>query len=244
MIGDTCMASLQPPVSVRTGFVSRFQMFVVGAMLSSAAVAQSPPFPVVFTRNVVEVTGDTERRIMADFAQCALRIAPRKVEKALALQAGAESMMAIRRLANHRCLKEGHQMTIRANTMRGVMFAALYRRREAVAAPISPGPAMPKIRLGAVASGDDNEKAYRLLVGLAGCVVDRDLAAARRLVLAQTASPEEQAAFQAVSPILADCLPTGTTLKLNKTMVEGALAEVLYRGIDEPEAETPPMETK
>lgn len=81
---------------------------------------------------------------------------------------------------------------------------------------------------------------YALLY-FGGCVVKRDMQDARSVVLLATASKEQNVALKQLIPNLGACLMQGQKIAFSKPIIEGILAEVLYRGTVEPVA---PAESK
>lgn len=74
------------------------------------------------------------------------------------------------------------------------------------------------------------EKAvYDFLERFGDCVVRRNPAAAQRFLTTTVASAEERAAFAAVRPALATCLPPGRQASLDLDLVRGTMAENFYR---------------
>ena len=74
---------------------------------------------------------------------------------------------------------------------------------------------------------------YALLY-LADCVIKRDAQDAGDVVLLPTASKAQEASFKKLIPNLGPCLVQGQKIAFSKPIIEGILAEVLYRGTVEP----------
>ena len=168
------------------------------------------------------------REVMRQFAQCALSRNQAGAERALAMPIGGAYYQAINKLAVDECLSSG-TIKFKAPAMRGALFAELYRRKYRAA---DPGLVAEPVDFAANAGSDGVVQAA--LDTFADCVVRRDPADARAIVLRPIASKEQDKAFAAVYPHLGPCLAQGQQITLNKPTLENAFAEVLYR-----EAATP-----
>ena len=166
------------------------------------------------------------RVTIVEFARCVIDRNSRGVERALALPLGDASDVALSRLASDHCLESG-TARIPSAVLRGAIFINLYRRFDkkkiaTIALPAldfthleSAGSSLDMFELGVLAFGD--------------CVVKRDPALARAVVLAPTASAGQDEAFKDLAPNLGSCLLKGQSLAFSKPVLEGVLAEVLYR---------------
>ena len=65
----------------------------------------------------------------------------------------------------------------------------------------------------------------------AACLADERHAASRAYVVAEEASPEEDAAFVELSEYFSDCFVEGATLSLTKTSLKHTLAEAVYHNL-------------
>lgn len=175
------------------------------------------------------------RITMAQFARCVVDREPRRVEQTLALPFGTPFDHAVVALATSECLDSG-QIRFKAVAIRGPLFTELYRRRAiAERSRQAWGPVLAKINFAALAATTDaSVQQYLGLVAFGDCVVGRDAEAARRVVLAPTASDAQDRTITAITPNLGPCIVQGTTLRFGKQVLEGVLAEVLYRGVDSP----------
>jgi hypothetical protein len=68
-----------------------------------------------------------------------------------------------------------------------------------------------------------------VLTEIGECVVKASPRGVGALLTAEPGTPEENAAFSAVTPALADCIPPGVELKMSKFELRGYLAEGAYR---------------
>ncbi len=175
------------------------------------------------------------RIVMAEFARCVVDRKYHQVEQALALPTGQAFNHAVAELATDECLASG-EMRFKAVAIRGPLFTELYRRRVAAEkAGRTWGPAVAKVDLAAPAIAlDQGEQQHLAMMAFGDCVVTRDAEAARRVVLAPTASDAQDRAIAAIAPSLGPCIVQGTTLHFGKQVLEGILAEVLYRGVNAP----------
>lgn len=175
------------------------------------------------------------RIVMAEFARCVVDRKYHQVEQALALPPGQAFTHAVAGLATSECLAGG-EMRFKAVAIRGPLFTELYRRR--VAAEKSGrtwGPAVAKVDLLTPAMAvDQGEQQHLAMMAFGDCVVTRNAEAARRVVLAPTASDTQDRAIAAIAPDLGPCIVQGTTLRFGKQVLEGIFAEVLYRGVNAP----------
>ena len=117
--------------------------------------------------------------------------------------------------------------------IRGMMFRGLYLKEFGQHAASQPLAAVqtPTWRF---ADGD----AFNSLQAYGECVVRRDAEGARAILLAPTASREEQVAYGRMKPAFADCLSPGATMRFSKAVIEGLVAEGLFHlsggTLDEP----------
>jgi hypothetical protein len=110
--------------------------------------------------------------------------------------------------------------------LRGVIYKVMYQRAFADRAPAL----RPSIDFAADVKGqpDPSGAAYLAAREFATCVVRRDPAAARSLVLAEVESADELNALGAVQPTFEGCMQKGQ-VELSRSGVTGVIAEVLYR---------------
>ncbi len=177
---------------------------------------------------------DRARQLTNDFAVCVLKTSPRSVERAVKLPA-ADSYNELEKLATGECLTSG-ALEIPRQLMRGAAFRALYIRDYRKQAP---EPRLSAVDYLITASRDPYSQELARLNNFGSCVAVANPVAARSLVLANASTLDETAAIDALRPNFADCLPGGTTSKFTKGVLQGLLAEILYR---EANISTDPMQ--
>ena len=172
---------------------------------------------------------DRARHMTNDFATCVVKSWPRQVERAVVLTP-ALSYKALAKLATSECLVSG-QLFIPNQLMRGAAYRALYIRdyRKQV-----PSPSVSVVDYARTTDSDSYSQELGRLNSFGSCVARANPNAAHSLVLANAATSDEASAIDALRQNLADCLPGGTSVKFTKSVLQGLLAEVLYR-----EAQTP-----
>jgi hypothetical protein len=163
----------------------------------------------------------------AEFARCIASRSAKRVDAVLAMPNGDAYNRALVGLADDYCLSGG-QLRFDSNLFRGALFVQLYRQRSAAEAkgkawsrslaPFDPGAPASPVEFG-----------QARLLSFADCVVRRNPAFAREVVLLPTASPGQENAIRQLKNDLAPCFPAGSTMTLSKPVLEGALAEILYR---------------
>lgn len=175
---------------------------------------------------------DRGRVTMAAFARCTVDRHNSQVATALSLPAHELAAASLARLADDECLDAG-QMRFQSVPFRGALFVELYRRRAEAEArhsawrlPVVPFNAQQSIEL-------TNQQAAEqvALLAFAACVAERDPAGAKAVVMGPTVSKVQDAAIASLVPHLGPCLPSGQKITLGKIVLEGALGEVLYRGL-------------
>lgn len=187
---------------------------------------------------------DRGRMAMAEFARCTVDRRSSGVAKMLTLPADAVASNTMAALADDECLASG-QLKFKPILLRGALFVELYRRRidgdRRNVVWRMPVVAFDPAKKVEDASG--NAAVQVALLTLAQCVVERDAAGAKAVVLSPTSSKAQDAAFVALTPKIGSCLYAGQKLALSKMVLEGALGEVLYRGAV-PTARPASQETK
>lgn len=174
------------------------------------------------------------RLVMAQFARCVTDRHYAGVSRAVASPSGLTFDGEVRRLATADCLDDG-MMSFKPTAIRGPLFKELYvRRMEAKARGRTWGPVVSKIDLGDTGGTDDVARARAGTLAFGSCVAQRNETVARRIVLTPTASADQDAAIQAITPDLSACLAHGSQLRMGKAFIEAILAEVLYRGVEAP----------
>ena len=115
------------------------------------------------------------------------------------------------------------QLRFQPDLLRGEVFRALYLQR--LAQPSKPSVQPAEIAAGWASKGDEAAMIRRF----GDCVVDVDRINAAAAINSDVVSPAETDAYRALNPALAQCISPGQTLHFSRAVLEGALAEGLYR---------------
>jgi hypothetical protein len=184
------------------------------------------------------------RQVMDQFGRCLVATRPRVADLFVSLPALApETAKQIDRLDLETCLASatGGQVTLTMTpeALRGAIFRAAYARDHMKAAPVMPAPgpdgSPPKLpdwaidiaSRGGISTAEG--ATYVALRQLAACVVLAKPDIVHRLLLARTASADENVAFGEVAPFVGGCVPDGQTLKFSRQLLIGVLAEAMHR---------------
>ncbi len=201
----------------------------VSAMSPAAASAQTGT---LINNHPAEVRdGDDRdqnaaRRITNDFGQCVVHKYGRLAERSVAGSASASSARLMTSLATPECLTHG-ELHMPQTLMRGAIFRALYIRNYGRVAPVGQRVAVDYVA--GMIPGDGLSQQMAGLLPIASCVAQANPEASRAFVLANVATTAEQAAITALRPALANCLPAQLTIRFSKAVLQGMLAEALYR---------------
>ena len=172
---------------------------------------------------------ELSRKVLNEFARCAINRNYPAVASAVSKPMGAGFHEAIARVVSADCLYSG-MISFKAVALRGPLFVELYKRRELAKSQGRVwGPVTPSIDFSAPSSLESD--AHRAILDVATCAIDANPNVARAVVLEHMMSEAQDNAFAAIVPALGACLPEGKTLSLTKQVIEGMLAEVLYRGV-------------
>lgn len=171
---------------------------------------------------------DQSRSTILAFARCTVRSHRKIVESVLAMPPlDKQSQYALGKLADSDCLRAG-ELEMPNILMRGGLYAALY------IADYDSVPAVPimtpldfTVDVGGATTPEAQQ--YLWLHQFADCVVRADTLDSRALVLAEVASPSENAIFAALAPHFSGCLIKGQSLTFSKAVLASVIAEVLYR---------------
>ena len=173
-----------------------------------------------------KMTEELRGRLTAHrFAECLLVRKPRSVERILA-SSGVERRATMQKIDLSDCLSEG-SLRFQANLLTGALYGAKYR----VLYGGSTAPELAADNDDATFFGPDviADSMYgRFLISTA-CAVRAKPALAREIILAAPATRESTEAFAAFVPALGACTPQATSFHVSKTVLEGAIAEVLFR---------------
>ncbi len=196
---------------------------MVGAQGAGSRLAVEPAHAPSDTRMSDD---DVARATTNAFAECLLKRNAGGVARAVALPPGAGSGEALAHLATDDCLNDG-QLRIPRVLMRGAAYVAMYRRdygRQDAAlreTPLDYAADIPPYAVGL--------RQQAALRNYTSCVMRRNFADSRQFVLGRVGTQGERQAIAGLGPSLSACLPEGSTLKFSKSVIQGALAETLYR---------------
>ena len=197
--------------------------------------------PIPKRAQIPEKGSDAEqgRVVMAEFARCTLDREPAKVAKLLGQPLGHAYVAAMQDLVSDECLAAG-QITFQPILLRGALFTELWRRRViAEAKGQTWEPVLPVYDLSTpITDPDPAVQRQAGLLWLGDCIVKRDRAAANDVVVRPTASKAQSEAYSRLIPNLSPCLPQGQQVTFSKPILEGALAEALYRAPAAPKIES------
>ena len=68
-----------------------------------------------------------------------------------------------------------------------------------------------------------------MLLDFAGCVIRKDAASVKKVLLAEAGSDAEKNAFTALAPAFGPCLPQHKTVQFSKASLGAVLSEAMYR---------------
>lgn len=177
---------------------------------------------------------DRGRVAMASFAGCTVDRKSYRLPKLLSLPANRMDSKVWAGLADDECLASG-QMAFQPIILRGALFTELYRRRHKAVArgqtwtlPVVP------FNDHLAIDADDPSPVTTAVLAFAACIVAKDPIHAKAIMLASTTSSAQDAAITALKPSLGPCLPEGQTITLSKSILEGAIGEIMYRGTAQP----------
>ena len=183
---------------------------------------------------------DRGRVVLAEFARCTVASNRAAVERVLRLPLDTKYEHSVTNLARSGCLGNG-MMKFSTKLFRGALFTELYRSRDyAQKHGESWNASFEKISLEQNPLTHPSQEALQrlILMDFANCVIGRDGVNARASIMLPTASAPQEAALRALSPSFNACFPAGVSVTFSKPIIEGILAEVLYRGVDAPVQQT------
>lgn len=171
------------------------------------------------------------RLALREFARCIVTRTPSRVSEALSSDVGAQQNQALAALAGDECLESG-EMEFSASLLRGALFSEMYRRHEAVGVADWKWP-IHRIDFSRVPLADDGDDAKLdyLMMYITDCLAGKEPKAIRSVVMEQVATKRQEAAFATIIPVLGACVPKGVTLSLNRTTLEAAFGEYMYRSL-------------
>ncbi len=159
--------------------------------------------------------GGQARDTMNRYAECIVKMHAAAVRRALAQPTyeGANAQLA--RLAGGECLAGG-DLIMGESLFRGAIYRALYIRDFGRLSALPGGD-------GALPQADDP------MLVFGDCVARLDAEQTRAFVVARPASVEESDAVAKLGPSFGRCLAPGNQARFSKTVLQGALAEALYK---------------
>ncbi len=218
--------------------------------LAMAVFASVISAPVVAQRAEQPLTGKDARKVMRDFAECAVK-RQHDVAREFVLSPSDQRLdeKDYRSLINGACLG---MMTARLE-MRPAMFRGALAERlitiDVGTAPINPtnkpalagamptmpastdakGSAVNATQLAALQVGYDQALADRFVSQLGECVVRTDPEGSRAVLATEQDAESEKAALIALSAAISGCVAKGQTLKFNRSNIRAGLATSYYR---------------
>jgi hypothetical protein len=167
--------------------------------------------------------------VMREFARCTIDRMPGKVATLLAMPLGPEYDKVMRQVVTDECLSTG-EIRFKPILLRGALFTELWQRRMlAESKGKAWAPSLPAYDLSAPIGDADAETKQQGLLWFADCIVKRDRPAANDVIVHQVGSKAQDEAYARLMPNLGPCLPQGQQVKFSKPILEGVLAEALYR---------------
>ena len=198
---------------MKTAFImacaAAFALAPVGAGAQSRVDHSAP----VSTRNIAP--GAQARDTMNRYAECVVKMRAAAVRRALAQPTYAAANSELAKLAISDCLAGG-DLIMEEVLFRGAVYRALYLRdfgREA-ALPVG---------------GETLVEADDPVFIFGDCVSRLDPEQTRAFVVARPATVEESDAVAKLGPSFGRCLAPGDQVRFSKTVLQGALAEALYK---------------
>ena len=167
---------------------------------------------------------DRARKTTLDFARCILARYPQQVQAAITEPDSTSGDRSLRKLADSDCLSDS-TLEMPAPIFRGSLYRALYIRDFGKQPPAK---FEANIDYVAQMSGNPLGRERLILKAYASCVARMNPDGARALVLADVASKPEAEAIRELRPTLGACLKDGT-VRFSKGVLQGNIAEVLYR---------------
>ena len=166
----------------------------------------------------------------ANFAACVVKAAGGRELQALdapfpTLQTGNE----IAKILKPDCLTDASNLKLPKVAGRGMLFAALYRKRfmRIGLSSISSEPV--KYPLASNTSDVEGLKEYQSALTFGDCVARAAPDATRALLLAEVDSEAESSSITALMPAMSNCVASGAQLKLDKHMMRSFISEPPYR---------------
>jgi hypothetical protein len=170
---------------------------------------------------------DKARAAILVFASCIYANDKRQALRVLDIAPGAKLTQQARRAADGRCLDRGF-LEVRPSSLRWAFFVAAYKADHRTRAPQAAVAQVDYTRFAANAVAQDAGR-YLALSRFGDCVARNNLAAAHEIAIAAPASAREDRAIAGIGPSLSACIDSGSSVSLTKEIVQGVVAEALYR---------------
>jgi hypothetical protein len=170
---------------------------------------------------------DKARAAILEFASCIYVTDKRQVLRVLDVAPGSTLTQHVRRTVDGRCLDRGF-LQVRPSSLRWAFFVAAYRAGHRKTPPTVAVAQTDYAPFAKSAVGQDAGR-YLALARFGDCVVRNNVDGAHQLVMATPASAREEFAFGALRPSLSACVDSGSSVSLTKEIVQGVVAEALYR---------------
>lgn len=191
---------------------------------AQAATYSAPRVAVIPVQRMSEA--DRARATMNDYAKCLVTNRPGLAKQAAELPDDARAVRALNRLAISDCLYSGG-LVMPHEVLRGAIYTALYKRDYLRSYP--PAKSVAIDYMAGNAGSSTAARNWATIRMFASCVSRMDPINARAAVLARVASVEERETYTKLTPAMGDCLTAKGSVTFSKTVLQGALAEVLYR---------------
>lgn len=186
------------------------------ALVPAGAAAQSiipDPAAALSTRDISPAA--QARDSMNRYAECIVRTHASAVREALSETSEAAVTTALARLADRDCLLTG-ELQMGTSLFRGALYRALYLRDFGADADLPP-------------TDFALESSPNPLLEFGNCVAVLDPAQTRAFVVARPATSAETDAVTKLAASFGRCMAPGNQAQFSKTVLQGALAEALYK---------------
>ena len=196
-------------------------LMVMVAMTGASVHAQS-------TSDTLE--SRISRTAMAAMARCNIHGRESETGRVLDLPLGLQQRREVARYSRDRCFPikgAAYDQLL----FRGALFTELWRQRVKAEGARQPyKPVLKAIDLNMpVAESDVQSRLVVALLRFAKCVEGGNPAGVRDVLGRETASAEQDEAFEKIGADITHCASNNPNLVWNKAIIEGALAEILYR---------------
>ena len=186
------------------------------ALVPAAAAAQSiisDPAAALSTRDISPAA--QARDSMNRYAECIVKTHTTAVRRALSETAPAAVTIALANLADRDCLRDG-ELQMGTSLFRGALYRALYLRDFGTDAALPP-------------SDLALEPSSNPLLEFGNCVAAFDPAQTQAFVVSKPATTAETEAITKLGASFGRCVAPGNQAQFSRTVLQGALAEALYK---------------